>query len=284
MRIFALLFLLLAMPIVAADPAPTPPPAPPPKVDPAIRFPDITPPPSPAPPSPAPNPTAPIPLNGDEVYAFDADIETMVKGYQPGLLKIDVQPGPARIKAKWAGSDGKSSWKEFKGKFVTTVESAGSGTATLVIVPVGAKSTAEWIEKGIAANVAPQPPPVPPGPKPPEPKPPGPVSSFHVIFIHESGATIPQEQVAVMDAQAVRDWLMANTTPENGKVGWRRKDKDSGAANDTPTMKALWEAVKPKITTVPAVAVEVNRAVDIIPLEATPETMLAKFKAYKGGN
>jgi hypothetical protein len=40
--------------------------------------------------------------------------------------------------------------------------------------------------------------------------------------------------------------------------------------------------VKPKITTTPFFAVEVNGNVEIIPVEATPAVMIAKLKQYRG--
>lgn len=61
----------------------------------------------------------------------------------------------------------------------------------------------------------PRPPPVPPLPDPiiPDPIiPPAPAASFRVIFVYESGDTIPRELAAVMDAKIVRDYLTASTT------------------------------------------------------------------------
>ena len=49
-----------------------------------------------------------------------------------------------------------------------------------------------------------------------------------------------------------------------------------------PNTAALWVAIKSKITTTPAFAVEVNGRVEIIPLEATPAAMVAKLKTYRG--
>lgn len=139
----------------------------------------------------------------------------------------------------------------------------------------------------VAIGEVPQPPippePKPPEPKPPEPKPPIPVSSFRVIFVWESGKTLPIGQVAVMDAKVVRDYLTLNCTPEGGYAGWRKYDKDQDAGKDQPTIAAMWKATQPSVTTVPCVAIEVNGKVDIVPLAATPESMVDTFKKYKSG-
>jgi hypothetical protein len=47
-------------------------------------------------------------------------------------------------------------------------------------------------------------------------------------------------------------------------------------------MAAMWNAVKPAVTTVPAIAIEVNGKVEIIPLETTPAAMVQTLKKYRG--
>ena len=91
----------------------------------------------------------------------------------------------------------------------------------------------------------------------------------------ESGDTIPANQTAVMDAKAVRDYLNTKTTPAGGWAGWRQFDPQHEAANDTPIMKALWQSVKPHITTIPCLVVEVNGKAEIVPFPKTPAEALA---------
>jgi hypothetical protein len=47
-------------------------------------------------------------------------------------------------------------------------------------------------------------------------------------------------------------------------------------------MNALWAAVKPKVTSTPCLAVEVNGKVEIVPLPATPAEAVAALKKYAG--
>lgn len=125
--------------------------------------------------------------------------------------------------------------------------------------------------------------PVPPGPVDP-PVPPAPVTSFRVILVFESAATLRPGEGAVLYGKAVEDYLVANCS--GGKDGFRRKDKDASTTNDTPTMNALWTAVRAAIkpgTKTPFAAVEVNGKVTLEPLPATPDEAVKLFTKYKEG-
>lgn len=122
----------------------------------------------------------------------------------------------------------------------------------------------------------------PPKPKPDDPKP-GPVTSFHVVMVYESGATLTAAQTGVLYAADIRAYLDANATPDAGTKGWRLRDKDVSADNDTAFQKSLWAAVRPQVTALPCWAVEVNGKVDIVPLPATVADGLALLRKYKGG-
>lgn len=128
-------------------------------------------------------------------------------------------------------------------------------------------------------------PPDPPKPPTPDPKPPNPqpVTSFRVLFVYESAKTLTVAQNSVIHAKIVRDYLTANTTPENGWSGWREFDQNANADKDASAIKALWAAVQPKLTALPCVAVEVNGRAEIIPMATTPADMVATFEKYKAG-
>lgn len=256
----------------AADPAPP------------VRFPAA---PKVDPPPPVPTPDGvPTRLDSGVLYVVDSDVDLMVKAYPVGRLKVTTVDGPLTIFGRFVDGKGANEVRKFAGKKVVIVEAEGTGEATLVLVPVGAKSASEWLERSIAANVAPLPPPDPPGPKPPDPKPPGPVASFRLIFVYESGNSLTAPERAILFGKVVEDWATANCT--GGKAGWRRRDKDAPGEAD-PTMKAFWDAVKPNVTSgVPCVAIAVNERVVIEPLTGpdgkvrTPAEMVAILKTYRG--
>lgn len=129
-----------------------------------------------------------------------------------------------------------------------------------------------------------QPPPIPPEPGP-TPIPPGPVTSFRVIYVYETAAPLTPAMQKAMFADSVRTYLDAKTTGVAGVgKGYRRYDKDVDASQERDAnMKALWTAVKPKLTTIPCVVVEVNGKADILPFPADDVAALALFKKYAGG-
>lgn len=225
-------------------------------------------------------PPSPIPANNDVVieretlYVVEADVELLAFTSPGGAVKVTKDVGPLRIRARFADGKGVET-RNFAAKHLVIVEALGEGRDELLIVPVGAKNESEARRVFLRVGTLPQPPPPGPGPKP-EPKP---VSTFRVIIGYESGQTMTQDQVNVVYGGDVEKYLNEKCT--GGKVGWRRRDKDSNGDEDR-TMAALWNAIKPKITSTPFFAVEVNGQVEIIPLESTQAAMIAKLKTYRG--
>lgn len=123
-----------------------------------------------------------------------------------------------------------------------------------------------------------------PGPTPgPAPTPqPVPVTSFRVIFVKESGATLSGEQSQIPAAAEIREYLEAKTTPESGQPGWREYDPEQITANEQPTMMALWEASKPKLIPPPCIVVELNGKATVQPMPATVAETMAILKKAAG--
>lgn len=119
-----------------------------------------------------------------------------------------------------------------------------------------------------------------PGPEPaPQPEP---VKSFRVIFVKESGATLSGEQTAIPGAVEIRQYLDARTTTEGDLAGWREFDPQQQTANEQPTMRALWEAVKPKLIPPPCLVIEVNGKATVMPLPTTVAECVATLKKAAG--
>ena len=133
--------------------------------------------------------------------------------------------------------------------------------------------------KSVEVKIADSEPIVPPDPKPPEPQPPQPVKSFRVIFVKESGQTLPADQTAISSSKVIRDYLTSKTTPEGSLAGWREYDPQQNVANEQPTMKALWAAAKSSVTTIPCIVVEVNGKASVIPY---PKNTADALKVLKG--
>lgn len=230
-------------------------------------------------PTPMPDPGTAVVLSPLANYIIDSDVECIVLCSPQGVLKVTADKGPMTVRGEFV--DGKGIEKRtYAGPYLYFVEPATDGQCELIVIPVGSKG-GDIVRRTILSQTGPRPPPEPkPDPKPdPKPKP-DPVTSFRVIFIYESGDTLSAEANSVIYGKVVEDFLNKSCT--GGKSGWRRRDKDTGGEND-PTMLALWNAVKPKVTTTPCVAIEVNGKAEIVPVEATPAAMVAVFNKYLGG-
>lgn len=259
-----------------------PPAEPPPTLSPAIRFPDIS---VPPPPTPKPDPAVGIVLNADEQYVFDADIETMVASYPAGLLSIVTEAGPMKVKAKFAGGTGKMQTKVFAGKYVTTVEAIGAGPVTLVVVPVGAKSKSEWIEKSILANVGPRPPPTPaPAPTPVDPTTPWktPTDGLRVLVIEEAGdrPKLPATQLNILFSKTFRDYLNTVTplSADGMQHEWYIIDKDQ----DLSAIPKYWaDGLALAKGTTPWIVISNGKTGTSEKLPLTTEATLALVKKYE---
>jgi hypothetical protein len=252
--------------------------------EPPVRVPDALPVPDPMPPAPRPVPGAPLTLTPGVWFVVDSDVPVIVLASPEGLVSVAEDAGPLRFRGRFVEDPEKVVTKTFAGKHIYTIEAKASGRCEVLVVPVGASKAADVIRRTVQveAGDGPIPPPKPkPDPKP-DPKP-EPVTSFRVLFVYESGDTLTAAQQSVIYAKSVSDYLDGACTKEGTQPGWRRFDKDAAGANEPPVMRALWAAVKPKLTTVPCLVVEVNGKADILPLPATTAEAVALFKKY-GGN
>lgn len=233
-------------------------------------------------PAPAPTPGVVSRLGQDQLYVMHSDDEWVVTASPQGIVKITKETGPIRIRGRFVDGTGIET-RTFAAKNVWIIEAAATARCEVLAIPAGAKTEADILRQllDVDNGTAPWPPPGPgpdpgPGPKPPEPQP---VTSFRVFLIYESADNLTPDQRGIIYGKVVADWLDANCT--NGNKGWRRRDKDAPGEND-PSMAPLWAAIKPKITTTPCVAIEVNGKVDILPLDASPLAMLETLKKYRG--
>lgn len=237
----------------------------------------------PAVPKPVPvQPGTPVVLTPDSLFVIQSSVECLVfPANDNGTFKVMKDTGPLRIKGRFAEKPYEIQTKNFTAKFLYIVESGKAGQDGLIIMPVGAKAETEAKRVLFQVGQMPIPPPVDPV-DPVDPVVPVPVKSFRVIFVYESGATYTAQQNGVLYGKAVSDYLTAKTTPEGNLAGWRRFDKDQTADNEQPTMKALWQAVKPKLTGMPCMVVEVNGKAEILTLPSTTAEALATLKKYGG--
>jgi hypothetical protein len=244
--------------------------------DTGIKLPNVT---AEVAPRPMP-PNVTLKLTAEVYYVVESDAPVMILSSPQGIVNVSNDTGPIKLKGKFIDGDGKTETRTYKSKYVYTVEQASTGTVELLIFKVGEPDESKVKRVKLAVGDSP----MPPGPNPPGPNPPGPapVTSFHVVLVYESGSTLSAKQTGVLYSKAVADYLTSKTTPEGGLSGWRRYDRNVNTDSEQATMKALWDAVKPKVTAVPCLVVEVNGKADILPFPANEEEALAILKKAGG--
>ena len=259
--------LFLVMAALSADPIPPPNQTAPPKI--------VS---DPTPTQPAP---APLPVGTPTALDVNKFLFLDVQGYKgavtwafstPGIVAL-LPDAPAGITSQYypGVTQGESSPQWHKPPTVNSVPCLGVKEGSTKISAWGVVDGRAKLIAELTMQIGPAP------PKPDDPivpKPPQPVTSFRVFLIYESGTTYTAAVNSVLYGNVVEEWLNANCT--GGKAGWRRRDKDLSGDAD-PTMAAMWNAIKPNVTTIPCVGVEVNGKVELIPLEKTPAELVKKF-------
>ncbi len=222
-------------------------------------------------------------------YVVRSKVKLIVMDFPAG--SVSIISGASGADGLFADGEGKPESRTFPAdEFTYLVQGTKPVKCELAFVPVGVKERADiWRQTLTVSDAGPQPPPVdPPTPNPEPLEPPKPpdekpvVKSFRVIFVKESGQTLPVAQSSVPDAQVIREYLNAKATPENGQPGWRKWDPDQIIDNEQPTMVALWEVVKPKLLPAPCIVVEKNGHATVMPFPANVDECMKLLKEYGG--
>jgi hypothetical protein len=262
----------VVLPII--PPGPQPEPAPEPVV------PDVT-------PKPPVEPVIVPDLRAGELFVVATPKKFLVWDRPKGIVSVKRLVGPREFYAKFADAVDRNIEQErhYSQPFIYVIRAEKRGTVELIMSPIDADDEAQAIQHTlIVMGRGPQPPPEPePDVDPVDPPTPGPITSFRVIFVKESGQTLNPGQTAIPGAKVIRDYLTAKTTPEGNLAGWREYDPQQITANEQPTMKALWEKVKPNLIPAPCVVIEVNGRFTVLPFPADVNAMMMKLKEY-GGN
>ncbi len=218
-------------------------------------------------------------LTKDFQYKFQSDEKVSVTIIPEGIAKWTMEEGPIKEKGFWADlPDAKEkSTKRFDKKYVYELTPIGVGEITLLVIPYGFKDDKEINMRTIDVMKR-----GPPSPTPDDDIHPTDIKTFRAIFVKESGTNLSPAQSAIPGAKAIREYLDAKTTKEGNTTGWREYDPQQVTTNEQPTMKALWEAAKSKITTIPCVIAETNGKVEIIPWPKDVADGLETLKKYGG--
>jgi len=241
--------------------------------------------PAPAPPKPPRTPKFVSELSEETWLVIESSEKIVVTSSPLGHVSVQPEEGPVKVRGKFADGTGKIETRTFTSKYLYFINAVKKGTIEILVFNPSEVTEEKDIPRYTlhVMGVTPIPPPEPePGPTP-EPEPdPVVVKSFRVIFVKESGQTLPGQKVAVSSAKAVRDYLTAKTTPEGGVSGWREYDPQQTTVNEQPAIKALWDTVKPQINAIPCMIIEVNGHAKVLPFPETVDEALRILKESGG--
>ncbi len=226
-------------------------------------------------------------IRQDEIYVLQSPVKLFVLTSPSNVLAVEGTQGPLRVHGKFSDGSGRLETRNYTAPWVYLVTAPGKGKAELMLVPEGVMLESDIARQvlTVVSGTGPNPPPDPKPDDPPEPDPdptPQPVKSFRVIFVKESGETLNADQSAIPAARAIRAYLNLKTTQEGSVPGWREYDPQQITANEQATMKALWEAVKPKLLPSPCMVIEVNGHATVMPFPANVEECLTTLKKFGG--
>ena len=204
-------------------------------------------------PQPADSPTIST-IAEDEWYVITSVDQLRVLASPLGVVTIEETQGPVKLRGKFAGSD-RVETRSYDGRWVYIVTADGPGQCELLLIPQDF-AKAEIRQTLTISGSGPRPPPVPdPAPQPTPVQPP---SGMQVMLLVDQGD--PVSALAAVNSVPVLQWLDANTSPTDGRPGWRRWDRSSLSDSDTlatesPTWRKLWADVGGNIPAGPQLVV-----------------------------
>lgn len=195
---------------------------------------------------------------------------------------VSIISGVASAHGIFAGGEGRPELRTFADDESTyLIQGLQPCQCEIILIPIGVTDRSHiWRQRLTVSGQGPKPPPEP-APTP-DPVIPTPTKSFRVIFVVESGVTLSAAQSAIPTAERIRTFLDASTTAEAGVTGWREYDPDQIVDNEQPTMRALWQAVKPKLLPAPCWVIEQNGHATVMPFPATVDECLATLQKFGG--
>lgn len=202
------------------------------------------------------------------------------------LGSVSIISGPASVDGVFADGTGKPETRVFDPeKHTYLIQGLKPCKTELILIPVGVTDRTAIVRQMLTVT-GPNPPPdvdpVVPDPVVPDPVEPEKPKSFRVVFVKESGATLPLGQTSIPGAKVIRDYLNAKATPEGGLPGWREFDPDQTMENEAETIQKLWAAVKPQLLPAPCLVIEKNGHATVMPFPANVDECMKTLKKFGG--
>ena len=251
-------------------------------------------------PAPLPVPeSGPVPVSQlaeDTWYVIESDGPLIVLASPAGIVGVQHEDGPLKVRGKFADGTGRTETRTFKSKHCYFVNALKAGAIELLVVPVGVSAEADILRQPLQVlGEKPQPPPEPlptpvPNPvTPPEPVPvpvPKPPTGLRVLLLGNESAT--REQLNTLNSTKVVEWLNTHCAKsEDGRSEWRRWDRTSISKpgmidSENAIWKKLWNELSPDLPPGNLVVVVTDTKVTVQPL-AGPDQTLELLNQIKEG-
>ena len=249
---------------------------------PAVPVPDK----APVAPAPPADPDAVPTLVYGQMYVVQSDAAFALLTSPKGLVTITKAEGPISVRGIFPDGRGEYETRTFKSKYVAFVDAVkdAAGRVNLTAIPIGLTDESAITEQLIDIGAGPRPPPGPDDPVEPDVPPIPAPTGFRVIFVSDTAANMTREQLNIVNSTAISAFLNeACVKSASGHAEWRRWSKNQKVeATESPTIVALWNDSKSKLTALPRMIVAVNGAATVMEFGATEAETLAKLKTAAG--
>jgi len=217
-------------------------------------------------------------LEPSSLFVVTSDEPFVLLASPSRLVTITTDTGPIKIRAVFADGSKKLETRTYSAKHIAIVEASAEGRVELLAIPNGFTDESDITRRLVDCVKAGQPPPDVDPVDPPIPAPAG----VRVLMIFETSANNSREAMGAIYSPKVKEWLDKNCAKNGTQPEWRRFDPDIVlSANESPEIKSLWDAVKPKATSPPQVAIAVGGNVDVHPITTEADLLALLEKAVK---
>jgi len=212
-------------------------------------------------------------------YVIESAERLRVLASPAGVVDIEETEGPIKLRGQFAGRQSVET-RSYAGKWLYIVTASQAGQCELILIPQAIDR--QVIRQALTISGAgPRP---PPGPAP-QPTPVEPPSGLQVMLLIDQSDAV--SALAAVNSVPVLSWLDANTTPTDGRPGWRRWDRSSLSDPDTlatesPTWRKLWSDVGSGIPAGPQLVAISGPKVTTRPI-TTQKQLLQDLQAAKEG-
>ena len=218
-------------------------------------------------------------ITPEQWYVIESAERLRVLASPAGVVDIEETEGPIKLRGQFAGGQSVET-RSYSGKWLYIVTASQAGQCELLLIPQAIDRPVIRQQLTIS-GAGPRPPPQPA----PQPTPVEPPSGLQVMLLIDQSDTV--SALAAVNSVPVLSWLDANTTPTDGRAGWRRWDRSSlddpdTLATESATWRKLWADIGSGIPAGPQLVVITGSKVTTRPITTQPQ-LLQDLQAAKDG-